>query len=67
MPTILLPTLQDTQRLGYLLGKHLLPGHTIFLLGNLGAGKTTLVQGIGQGLDISESIVSPTFNWRLLM
>ena len=61
MPTILLSTLQDTQHFGYLLGKHLLPGHTIFLLGNLGAGKTTLVQGIGQGLDISESIVSPTF------
>ncbi len=61
MPTILLPTLQDTQHLGYLLGKHLLPGSTILLLGNLGAGKTTLVQGIGQGLDLSELIVSPTF------
>ncbi|MGF1590363.1 MAG: tRNA (adenosine(37)-N6)-threonylcarbamoyltransferase complex ATPase subunit type 1 TsaE [Pleurocapsa sp.] len=61
MLTILLPTLKDTQHLGYLLGKHLFPGSTIFLLGNLGAGKTTLVQGIGQGLDISESIVSPTF------
>lgn len=63
MPTtILLPTLQDTQHLGYLLGKHLAPGSTLLLTGNLGAGKTSLVQGIGRGLDLSEPIVSPTYN-----
>ena len=33
----------------------------ILLEGDLGAGKTTLVQGIGKGLGIIESIVSPTF------
>ena len=59
--TIFLQDSQATQHLGYLLGQFL-PGDSVILLeGNLGAGKTTLVQGIGQGLNISEPIVSPTF------
>lgn len=61
MSTISLPTLEDTLHLGYLLGKHLPAGATVLLKGNLGAGKTSLVQGIGRGLDIFEPIVSPTF------
>lgn len=61
VPTILLPTLEDTLHLGYLLGQHLSPGTTLLLTGNLGAGKTTLVQGMAQGLNISELVVSPTF------
>lgn len=61
MLTIFLSNPQDTQRFGYLLGKHLAPGSTLLLIGNLGAGKTTLVQGIGKGLGIDEPIVSPTF------
>jgi tRNA threonylcarbamoyladenosine biosynthesis protein TsaE len=40
------------------------------LLGDLGAGKTTFMAGIGQGLQIQEPIVSPTFliqkNYRLV-
>ena len=51
----------ETQRLGYFLGKYLPRGSVVLLSGNLGAGKTTLVQGIGKGLGIQESIVSPTF------
>ena len=61
MPKILLPTLADTLNLGYLLGKNLPPGSTLLLVGNLGTGKTSLVQGIGRGLEIDEPIVSPTF------
>ncbi len=61
MLNILLPDSGETQRLGYLLGKHLPQGSVILLSGNLGAGKTTLVQGIGQGLNVLEPIVSPTF------
>src|SRR3989344_5136108 len=34
---------------------------TLFLKGDLGAGKTTFVQGLGAGLGISDPIVSPTF------
>ena len=59
--TLHLPNASATHRLGDLLGQ-LLPAGTILLLeGNLGSGKTTLTQGIGQGLGITEPIVSPTF------
>lgn len=61
MLKILLPSLEATLDFGHLLGEHLPPGLTVLLNGNLGAGKTTLVQGIGRGLGIQESIVSPTF------
>ena len=39
------------------------PGSIIALVGPLGAGKTTLVQGFGAGLDIREAITSPAFNY----
>jgi tRNA threonylcarbamoyladenosine biosynthesis protein TsaE len=50
-----------TQKLGRQLGELLPAGSVILLTGDLGAGKTTLVQGIGLGLGIEEPIVSPTF------
>ncbi|ERN41837.1 ATPase, YjeE family [Rubidibacter lacunae KORDI 51-2] len=50
-----------TQRLGYRLGQQLIPGSTLLLHGDLGAGKTTLVQGLGAGLGIDQAIASPTF------
>jgi tRNA threonylcarbamoyladenosine biosynthesis protein TsaE len=50
-----------TRELGISLGISLSPGSVILLSGDLGAGKTTLVQGIGAGLNITEPIVSPTF------
>lgn len=50
-----------TQRLGIILGETLTANSVILLEGDLGTGKTTLVQGIGEGLGINESIVSPTF------
>lgn len=56
--------LADTEamlRLGITLSESLTPGSVILLEGDLGAGKTTLVQGIGKGLGITEPIVSPTF------
>jgi tRNA threonylcarbamoyladenosine biosynthesis protein TsaE len=58
---ILLPDTLATRKLGITLGKSLAPGSVILLEGDLGAGKTTLVQGIGEGLGITEPIVSPTF------
>ena len=61
MLTIFLPDSEATHSLGYLFGQNLSPNSVILLSGNLGAGKTTLVQGIGRGLGISELIVSPTF------
>ncbi|MFN6481621.1 MULTISPECIES: tRNA (adenosine(37)-N6)-threonylcarbamoyltransferase complex ATPase subunit type 1 TsaE [unclassified Nostoc] len=58
---IFLADTEATLRLGITLGESLTPGSVILLEGDLGAGKTTLVQGIGKGLGISEPIVSPTF------
>ena len=50
-----------TRSLGIALGQSLTPGSVILLEGDLGAGKTTLVQGIGEGLGITFPIMSPTF------
>ncbi|TAE52738.1 MAG: tRNA (adenosine(37)-N6)-threonylcarbamoyltransferase complex ATPase subunit type 1 TsaE [Nostocales cyanobacterium] len=61
MTIIFLPDIQATQQLGITLGKNLTSGTVILLSGDLGAGKTTLVQGIGKGLGITDSILSPTF------
>ncbi len=50
-----------TRAIGHCLGQHLPPGSILLLRGDLGAGKTTLIQGLGLGLGITEPIVSPTF------
>lgn len=55
-----LPDAQATQALGYALGEQLPAGSVLLLKGDLGSGKTTLVQGLGAGLGIAE-IDSPTF------
>lgn len=47
--------------LGARIGKQLQRGDLIFLEGDLGAGKTTLTQGIALGLGVGERITSPTF------
>ena len=51
----------STWDFGKSMGEFLPAGSVILLEGNLGAGKTTLVQGIGAGLGITETIDSPTF------
>ncbi|MBL1176157.1 tRNA (adenosine(37)-N6)-threonylcarbamoyltransferase complex ATPase subunit type 1 TsaE [Pantanalinema sp. GBBB05] len=56
-----LPDAIATREFGIRLGQ-LLPAGTVLLLeGDLGSGKTTLVQGIGAGLEITDAIDSPTF------
>lgn len=60
-PVLTLPTAADTRRLGERLAAVLRPGDLIVLNGPLGAGKTVLVQGIGAGLGVRGSVVSPTF------
>lgn len=47
--------------LGRFLGERVKPGDLLFLSGDLGAGKTTLVKGIGEGMGIGSDITSPTF------
>jgi tRNA threonylcarbamoyladenosine biosynthesis protein TsaE len=56
-----LPDAQATLRFGQGLGQVLSAGNVVLLAGDLGSGKTTLVQGLGAALGITEPIVSPTF------
>ena len=52
---------EATRGLGQKLARVLPAGSVILLEGDLGAGKTTLTQGIGAELGIEDAIVSPTF------
>jgi|TARA_B100000315_G_scaffold253755_1_gene293251 tRNA threonylcarbamoyladenosine biosynthesis protein TsaE len=52
---------EQTQQLGVKIGELALPGDIFLLVGNLGAGKTCLAQGIAWGLDIKEYALSPSF------
>lgn len=51
----------DTKNFGFKLGTKLNGGEIIELVGDIGAGKTTLVKGIAQGLGIDDSVQSPSF------
>ena len=52
---------EQTRRVGMRLGGLLRPGDIVCLQGELGAGKTTLVQGLAQGWGSLDSVSSPTF------
>ena len=51
----------QTHRFGVRLGLLLEAGDIVCLEGELGAGKTCLAQGIGEGMGVTEPITSPTF------
>ena len=53
--------LEETIRFGKQIGNKLNPGDIVCLQGNLGAGKTSLAQGICKGLGVKEEITSPTY------
>ena len=52
---------EDTHELGRILGEHARPGDIFLLTGDLGAGKTTLTQGILWGMGSDDYVRSPTF------
>ncbi|MGE5072674.1 MAG: tRNA (adenosine(37)-N6)-threonylcarbamoyltransferase complex ATPase subunit type 1 TsaE [Anaerolineae bacterium] len=52
---------EQTRRIGMRLGAVLEPGDLVCLQGDLGAGKTTLVQGMAQGWGSLDPVSSPTF------
>ncbi len=52
---------EGTRALGSALAEILGPGDVLSLTGDLGAGKTTFVQGVAAGLDVTEPVLSPTF------
>nr|WP_244176840.1 tRNA (adenosine(37)-N6)-threonylcarbamoyltransferase complex ATPase subunit type 1 TsaE [Streptomyces albus] len=49
------------RELGRRLARLLRPGDLVLLTGQLGAGKTTLTRGLGEGLDVRGAVTSPTF------
>ena len=59
--TLHLATPEATHEFGRRLGALLAPGQIVALSGDLGAGKTTLTQGIAAGLGIHARVTSPTF------
>jgi len=52
---------EETEALGQRLARCLAAGSVVALYGDLGAGKTAFVRGMARGLEIEESVTSPTF------
>jgi tRNA threonylcarbamoyl adenosine modification protein YjeE len=59
--TRVVATREEMHALGVELASILRPGDLLVLTGPLGAGKTTLTRGIGEGLQIRGPVTSPTF------
>ncbi|NYE37228.1 tRNA threonylcarbamoyladenosine biosynthesis protein TsaE [Nocardioides cavernae] len=55
------PDAETMRALGERLGRSLVAGDLVVLTGELGAGKTTFTQGLGEGLDVRGGVTSPTF------
>src|SRR6056297_4115191 len=52
---------EETIRLGQKIGSKITPGDIITLHGSLGCGKTTIVKGIADSLEIDDEITSPSY------
>ena len=61
MPVVTVPTADDMRALGRRIAELLAAGDLVVLTGDLGAGKTTLVQGLAAGLGAAGPVLSPTF------
>jgi tRNA threonylcarbamoyladenosine biosynthesis protein TsaE len=61
MAVVLTQNPEETAELARRLAAHLQAGDLILLEGDLGAGKTTFVQGLAQGLGVQAPVTSPTF------
>jgi tRNA threonylcarbamoyladenosine biosynthesis protein TsaE len=59
--TLTVQSAADMRAIGTALAERLQPGDVLVLSGPVGAGKTTLTQGIGAGLAVTDPITSPTF------
>lgn len=61
MVKIYLENEEQTRDIGYKLGNLLTPKSVVCLIGDLGAGKTTMTQSLAQALKVDDYITSPTF------
>lgn len=61
MAVLITHSSDETRDLGRKLGQLLQPGDLLCLQGDLGAGKTTLTQGLAEGWGSADSVSSPTF------
>ena len=52
---------EKTEQFGHNLAQQLKPGDVLAFFGDLGSGKTTLIKGICEGLEVEADITSPTF------
>ena len=59
---ILMKNEEAVRDFGREMGKNLSSGSIVALTGDLGTGKTTLTKAIAEGLGVTETITSPTFN-----
>src|SRR5687767_11508655 len=59
--TLSVSTADQTHELGAALASVLDAGDLLVLTGELGAGKTTFTQGLGEGLGVRSGVISPTF------
>jgi len=57
---------EETKQLGEQLAEHAKPDMVFLMSGDLGAGKTTMTQGIARGLGIKRTVTSPTFTIQKL-
>jgi tRNA threonylcarbamoyladenosine biosynthesis protein TsaE len=58
---LIAPDPDTTRSVGAIIASHLRPGDVVALSGELGAGKTCLVQGAAAALEVPQTITSPTF------
>ncbi|MCX5726567.1 MAG: tRNA (adenosine(37)-N6)-threonylcarbamoyltransferase complex ATPase subunit type 1 TsaE [Candidatus Saganbacteria bacterium] len=61
MIEIITKNAEETRELGKKIGASLKSGDVVALTGELGSGKTTLIQGLAAGIGVSDFVTSPTF------
>jgi len=66
MFSLLSNCVEETVALGRALGKRLMPGDFIALIGDLGSGKTHFVQGVAEGDDMSTDVCVTSPSYTLL-
>ena len=54
-------SVDETQKIAYIIGQNIKKGMVLTLEGDLGAGKTTFTKGLAKGLEIKRNVNSPTF------